>query len=211
MSDLKLSNLFGLSPEWLTWLYFAIVDHDGIVVDFDTLGPNETGVQVALGKKVVLRDAAGGGAQASMSGAGLDDNGEVLQAIRRGACVSSLSFDFAIESSRVYSVTLNVDGSMTGVKLPDLFTEPDEDAAAVVDPLEKKKKPKRPKLPIEDVFELRMTALAECEAVIDNLYAEFLRRRVDPQEWANDVATIRRVVALGLEKRRVDNATAQED
>lgn len=209
MTDLKLSSLFGLSPEFLTWLYFAIVDHDGIVIDFDTLGPDEAGVQVALGKKVVLRDAAGGGAQASMSGAGLDDNGEVLQAIRRGACVSSIAFDFSV-ASRVYGVTLNVDGSMTGVKLPDLFTDPDEDEAAVVDPLVKKKKA-RPKLPLEDLLDLRMTALAECEAVIDNLFAEFLRRRVDPQEWSNDVATIRRVVALGLEKRRVDTDDDQEE
>lgn len=209
MQEIKLSDLFGLTAEFLTWLYFAIVDHDGIVVDFDRVGPTEDeGVQIALGKRLVLRDAYDGGSvQATLVGAGLADNGEVLQAVRRGAVVSSIAFDFAV-THRVYSVTLNADGSLTGVKLPDLFTEPDEDEAAVADPLEKKKKA-RPKLPVEDLLSLRMQALGECETVVDNLFAEFLRRRVDPQEWANDVETIRRVVAAGLEKRRV--ATTEQE
>jgi hypothetical protein len=208
-----------LGPEFLTWLYFTLLD-EGMALPRAELGlPAPTGamaadgvddvdedqdlVQFAIGKRAVLKAVDAGGARVALSGTGLDDNGEILQAIRRGAFLDTLALDLSM-GHRVYSFTLRADdGGFVGVKLPDLFSEPEEEDG-LQDPLAPKRKKRRPKLPLEDILALRMQCLDELEAVIDALFARFVTRRLARAWHSEDVAGIRRAVARGLKARLVD-------
>jgi hypothetical protein len=117
-----------------------------------------------------------------------------------------MSLDMSL-GHRVYSFSLRADdGGVVGVKLPDLFSEPeDQDAATIRDPLlGPAPKKRRPKLPLEDILALRMQCLDELEAVIDALFARFITRRLARAWHTEDVAGIRKVVARGLKARLVE-------
>ena len=193
-----------LGPEYVTWLYFTLIDEGFEIgvpnVNDDTGAPVD--VRFAIGKKAML-NASGDhtGPKITLSGAGLEDNGEVLQAIRRGALVESLSLELSIDT-RVYAFTLGSDGALSGVKLPDLFTDPDEGQAASeqsIIPTTRKKR--RPALPIDDIVGLRMQCLDELEHVIDSLFETFLSRRLGTTFFTDDVEVIRAAVATGLHNR----------
>lgn len=193
-----------LSQEFLTWLYFAALADHGVSIDANAMTKDGQEMNVVVGKKVALRDFDSSGVRVSLSGFGLSDSGEVLQAVWRGACVDTLSMEMSI-GNRVYSFTLGVEGGVFNFKLPDLFTDPDEGQAGQVgevgsDGKEVKRK-RRPKLPLEDVIELRMQCCDELEDVIDALFAEFLRRRLDPETWVNDQQAISEAIANGLQAR----------
>jgi hypothetical protein len=132
-------------------------------------------------------------------------NGEILQAIRRGALLDTFSLDMSL-GQRVYSFSLRADdGGVVSVKLPDLFSEPeDEGAGEIRDPLAPPTKKRRPKLPLEDILALRMQCLDELEAVIDALFARFVTRRLARAWHTEDVAGIRKAVARGLKARLVE-------
>jgi hypothetical protein len=205
----KLAEKMFLGPEMLTWLYFTLLD-EGMELELaaafvDGTPPEDTLVRFAIGKRAQLKTIDASGAKVALTGPGLDDNGEILQAIRRGALIDVLALEVSIQS-RVYAFTLRGDdGGLTGVKLPDLFSEPeDAEAATVEDPLAPKKAKRRPKLPLEDVLALRMQCLAELERVLDALFAKFLVRRLARAWHSEDVASMRKHVATGLKSRLVD-------
>ncbi len=202
----RIADKLFLGPEFLTWLYFTLIENE-MVLDLSDVLPHgdegDTEVQFAIGKKVNLKAIDAGGAKVSLSGTGLDDNGEILQAIRRGAFVDVLALDLQI-GHRVYSFTLNAnDGGLSGVKLPDLFSEPEDQDAAVIDPLAPPKKKRRPKLPLEDILALRMQCVDELEAVLNGLFARFVTRRIARAWHSEDVAGMRQAVAKGLKARLV--------
>lgn len=205
----KLADKLFLGPEFVTWLYFTLLE-EGMEMALPTAFPpgtdeEEAVVQFQIGKRAQLKSIDATGAKVSLSGPGLDDNGEILQAIRRGALLEILSLEVSIQS-RVYAFTLKADdGGLVAVKLPDLFSEPDEDEGAIpVDPLEKKKAKRRPKLPLEDVLALRMQCLGELERVLDALFERFVTRRLARAWRSEDVAGIRKRVAAGLKQRLVE-------
>src|SRR5688572_23610131 len=188
-----------VGAEFLTWLYFTLLE-EGMELALPGAFPvgtseEEASVGFAIGKRASLRAIDATGARVALSGPGLDDSGEILQAIRRGASVEVLQLEVAIQS-RVYSFTLRADdGGLVGVKLPDLFSEP-EDAEGEnpipVDPLgPPKKKKRRPKLPLEDVLALRMQCLSELEKVLDVLFERFMTRRLAREWHKEDVARMR--------------------
>jgi hypothetical protein len=204
----KLAEKMFLGPEMLTWLYFTLLD-EGFEVELPTAFPKDTPeedtiVRFAIGKRAQLKAIDASGAKVALTGPGLDDSGEILQAIRRGALIDVLALELSIQS-RVYSFTLRGDdGGLAGVKLPDLFSEPEDEEAAVIDPLGPKKAKRRPKLPLEDVLALRMQCLAELERVLDALFERFLVRRLARAWHTEDVAGIRKRVSAGLKQRLVD-------
>ncbi len=205
----KLADKMFLGPEMLTWLYFTLLEEGFELAlpsafDKDT-SEEEAVVRFAVGKRVQLKTVDATGAKVALTGPGLDDSGEILQAIRRGALVDVLALEMSVQS-RVYAFTLRGDdGGLVGVKLPDLFSEPEDAEAAVVDPLAPPRKAKRrPKLPLEDVLALRMQCLAELERVLDALFERFIVRRLARAWHTEDVAGIRKFVARGLKERLVD-------
>ncbi|HEY4223565.1 MAG TPA: hypothetical protein VGO62_19540 [Myxococcota bacterium] len=204
----KLAEKMFLGPEMLTWLYFTLIE-EGMEMELPTAFPKDTPdedtmVHFAIGKRAQLRTIDATGAKVALTGPGLEDNGEILQAIRRGALVEVLALEVSIQS-RVYGFTLRGDdGGLAGVKLPDLFSEPEDAEAAVVDPLAPGKKKRRPKLPLEDVLALRMQCLTELERVLNALFEKFLVRRLARAWRTEDVAAIRKQVASGLKNRLVD-------
>jgi hypothetical protein len=218
----KVADKLFLGPEFLTWLYFTLLE-EGMALPREELGlPAPEGpmakargdgdndndvdldlVQFAIGKRAVLKTVEAGGARVTLAGAGLDDNGEILQAIRRGAFLDTLALDLSL-GHRVYSFTLRADdGGFVGVKLPDLFSEPEEDEG-MNDPLSPPRRKRRPRLPLEDILALRMQCLDELEAVIDALFSRFITRRIARAWHTEDVAGIRKAVARGLKARLVD-------
>ena len=204
----KMADKAFLGPEFLTWLYFTLLE-EGLELEMGDALPQDNRpedgiVRFAIGKRLVLKPIDTGGARVSLNGAGLDDNGEVLQAIRRGALIDSMTLDMAL-GHRVYSFGLRADdGGLLSVKLPDLFSEPEDQDAALIDPLDKAPRKRRPKLPLEDVLALRMQCLDELEAVLDSLFARFVTRRLARAWHSEDVTAIRNTVASGLKARLVD-------
>jgi hypothetical protein len=204
----KLAEKMFLGPEMLTWLYFTLLE-EGLELELasafvEGTPAEDTIVRFAIGKRAQLKSIDATGAKVALTGPGLDDSGEILQAIRRGALIDVLALEISIQS-RVYSFTLRGDdGGLTGVKLPDLFSEPEDNEAVVEDPLAPKKAKRRPKLPLEDVLALRMQCLAELERVLDALFARFLVRRLARAWVSEDVANMRKRVASGLKSRLVD-------
>jgi hypothetical protein len=204
----KLAEKMFLGPEFLTWLYFTLLEEE-MAMELPGAFPkgtpvDETVVQFQMGKRVALRAVDATGARVSLSGPGLEDSGEVLQAVRRGALVSSMAFDAQVQS-RTYSLGINGEDGALSVKLPDLFSEPeDAEAATVEDPLAPKKKKRRPKLPLEDILALRMQCAEEIERVLDALFEKFLVRRLARAWSTDDVARMRKHIAHGLKARLVD-------
>jgi hypothetical protein len=205
----RIADKLFLGPEFLTWLYFTLFD-EGFEMALPDAFPPGAGsdapdggiVRFAIGKRVTLKPQDLSGPKVALSGPGLDNNGEVLQAVRRGALVESLSLDLAI-LNRVYAFTLNAaDGSLSGVKLPDLFSEPEEQGLDGETP-----KQKRPRLPFDAVLELRMSCLDELERVIDALFARFVTRRVARAWQTEDVRAIKKRVAVGLKARLVQDVS----
>jgi hypothetical protein len=199
-----------LGPEFLTWLYFTLRDN-GFALDVgDALPPDQRPVdnvvQFAVGKRVSLSDGVGGAAKVTITGTGLDESGELLQAVRRGAWIDSIALDVAI-SQRVYSLRLRADdGSISGLKLPDLFSEAEDESNVVLDPLEKKKAKRRPKLPLDEVLSLRMQCVEEVEMVIDALYQRFLTRRLARAWLAEDLMSMSTAISQGLKARLPDES-----
>jgi hypothetical protein len=204
----KLADKLFLGPEFVTWLYFTLLEEE-LEVALPSVVPKDTPeedtlVQFGIGKRVQLKSVDATGAKVALSGPGLDDNGEILQAVRRGALIDVMSLECSIQS-RVYAFTLKADdGGLVALKLPDLFSEPDEDGATIEDPLAPKKRKRRPKLPLEDVLALRMQCASELENVIDALFERFVTRRLARAWHTEDVAGIRKKVATGLKARLVD-------
>ncbi|MCC7070635.1 MAG: hypothetical protein IT383_04890 [Deltaproteobacteria bacterium] len=204
----RLAEKAFLGPEFLTWLYFTLLEEElelPLPAAFAKGTPDEeTLVGFAIGKRAALRALDASGARVALSGGGLDDCGELLQAVRRGALLEVLALEVAIQS-RVYTLTLRADdGGLVGVKLPDLFSEPDESPDPTVappDPLGKKARKPKLKLPLEDVLALRMQCLSELEAVLDALFAQFVTRRLARAWHSDDLARVRAKVAQGLKAR----------
>jgi hypothetical protein len=197
-----------LGPEALTWIYFSLLE-EGLELSLAEAFPKDTSddeavVRFQIGKRMALKAVDASGARVSLSGPGLDDSGEVLQAIRRGALVDVLSLDVQVQS-RTYSVVMRGEDGALSVKLPDLFSEPeDAQAATVDDPLAPKKPKRRPQLPLEEILALRMQCADEIERVLDALFHKFLVRRL-ARAWQNDdVQRMRKHIAGGLKQRMVD-------
>jgi len=179
-----------VGDQFLTWLYFSLREN-GMQKLGEDLGFKESDgvetVDFAIGPKAKLSAVDGTGAKVALAGAGLDSNQELLQAVQRGALINLLSLDIAV-SNRVYSLTLKKDGSIASLKLPDLFTDPDEDGEQL-QPEAGKKKKKRPTLPLEDILVLRETCVEEVEKVIHGLFKEFVRERLT-RDWSRTAASI---------------------
>ena len=206
----RLNDKLFLGPEFVTWLYFTLLD-EGFEIELpgafpEGVQPPEGNiVRFAIGKRTTLKTADPSGAKVTLAGPGLDDNGEILQAIRRGALVDTLTLELACDS-RVYTFTLNAaDGGHSGVKLPELFSEEeDDDPTGILGPPKAKKS--RPKLPFDAVLTLRMQCLDELERILDALFERFVTRRLARAWVSEDVRSIRRRVSTGLKARIPENA-----
>lgn len=198
-----------LGPEFLTWLYFHL-EESGWELALPDAFSKSTGaapegdlVQFALGRRTALRTLDESGARVALTGSNLDGGGEVLQAVKRGALFEVLSLQVALDG-RVYELTLSgKDGGLSSVKLPDMFSDPDEDGPELLDDDKKKRAPK-PKLPLDAILDLRMVALDEIEAVFDALFARFLTRRLAQAWQEEEVRSMRQAVTNGLKARLED-------
>lgn len=153
-----------LGSDFLAWLYFgirlALIEEDDETI-------------VTLGKSVQLRTVTSNPLDVNVKTDNLGANVEVVQAIRSGALFKSLSLCVS-QGHRVYGFTLDENLVFSSLKLPDVFTDPNEDAAPELLDGDKPKT-KRAKLPTEDVIGLRLMLVDEVERLIDRLFAIFVR------------------------------------
>ena len=95
---------------------------------------------------------------------------------------------------QVYSCIINgADGSLSGVKLPNLLAdgETDEESAPA------SRGGRRINLPVDEVIFLRAAALDDIEKVLDGLFSIFLTRRL-AQAFIKDLGRIRNTVQNSL-------------
>ena len=148
----------------------------------------------APGQKVQLKAADGSNTKVALTGTGLDGSGELHQAIRRGAFIETLGLMMALDG-QVYSCIINgADGSLSGVKLPNLLAdgETDEESAPA------SRGGRRINLPVDEVIFLRAAALDDIEKVLDGLFSIFLTRRLAQAFIKEDLGRIRNTVQNSL-------------
>lgn len=179
-----------LGPEFLTWLYFFL-EEESFEVEVDG-----EPVRFAIGKRAVLKTFDASGARVAISGPDLDDSGELLHAVRRGALIEGLSLQMAL-GERVYEFTLTgADGGIS-LKVPDLFSK-DEPPDESGDPDDAAPKPRARRADAADVLDLRMMVLDDLERVLDDLFRRFVTRRLARAWHSEDLKTIRSTVATRL-------------
>ena len=206
-SSISLAEKAFLGPEFVTWLYFHL-EAEGWELHLPDAFPDRDSapaddlVQFALGKRTTLRRLDETGARVVLSGTEIDGGGELFQAVRRGALIDSISLEMSVDS-RVYGFTLSgSDGGLSGVKFPDMFTDPEADDGALQDPLAPSPAaPRAPKLPLEDVIELRVICMEDIENVLDTLFERFLVRRLAAAWESEDRRLMQQVVAKELKVR----------
>jgi hypothetical protein len=182
-----------LGPEFLTWLFFYLeenqleVEVDGRVVGF------------SIGRRLVLSTLDNTGVRTTLAGPDLDDSGELLQAVRRGALIEHLSLQMAL-GERVYELTLNgKDGGVASLKIPELFSKDDEVPTEEDTGTGKAKRSRKPDA--GDILSLRMMCLEEVEEILDGLFARFVTRRLARAWVSEDIRSMRKMVAAGLAAR----------
>lgn len=180
-----------LGPEFLTWLYFFL-EEEAFEVDVD--GDR---VRFAFGKRAVLKTFDASGARVAISGPELDDSGELLHAVRRGALIEALSLQMAA-GERVYDLVLTGSDGGVSLKVPDLFSkdEPADTDADAGEDAPPKRRARRPDA--ADVLDLRMMVLDDVERVLDDLFRRFITRRLARAWHSEDLKTIRSTVATRL-------------
>lgn len=170
-----------IGQEFLTFLLFDVGRNPSLdTAQLGIVDPNLTEVLLAHGPRLQIAGDSGakGPFRMALNGSQIEDRTEADVAILDGALVTHLALEVGV-GSRVYKFMLGADGSVRGLKLPDLFTEPEETAG------EEKKK-----LPVDAVVELRITALAEIRDLITRLYGRFLRLRLS-SDWRSWSASLR--------------------
>lgn len=188
-----------LGPEFLTWLFFYLEEQEWTVPTAE-LGDDcvrrftNPHVAFAPGQKISLKAADGSNTKVALSGPGLDGSGELHQAIRRGAFIESLAVFMALDG-HVHSFVINgMDGSLSGVKLPNLLAdgETDEENNPAT------RGGKKLNLPVDEVVFLRAAALQDIETVLDGLFSIFLTRRLARAFVQEDLSRIRENVQKSL-------------
>jgi hypothetical protein len=181
-----------LGPEFLTWLYFHLEDQ-GFAIE---VGGEE--VRFAIGKRTVLKVLDSSGARITIAGPDLDDSGELLHAVRRGALIDILALQMVL-GERVYDFSLSgSDGGIT-LKVPDLFSTDDEkEPIGFDDEKPKRPRPKPRQIDAADVLDLRMLCLDDVEGVLDDLFRRFLTRRLARAWHSEDLSSMRATVATRL-------------
>lgn len=196
-----------LGPEFVTWLYFYL-QHEGFEVELADAfsgprnAPEDNLVRFAVGRRSTLKSLDGTGARVSISGPGLDDSGEMLQAIRRGAFIDVLALQMQI-GERIYEFSMYADGGIGSVKLPDLMTPSSEAVDVDEDDMDAPgaRGRRRRGADVGEILSLRMSCLEEIECVVDALFQRFVTRRL-ARAWATeDLRAMRAAVAARLAAR----------
>ncbi len=181
-----------LGPEFLTWLYFHIDQVGGEILISKILPKwpsREQIMRIAVGKRINLRPLTAPEMRVSIVGTALDDSGEVLQAIRAGAYIDSLSLDFVIGERLHHVIIQAVDGAISNAKTEQSFS--------VTDTMEDDENLSMQETTAESIL-LRMSNLDEIEDLLDGLFIQFLNRRLAHVFLSQDIFSMRQTVADGL-------------
>jgi len=182
----KTDDKLFLGTEFVTWLYFFLQEQNFEVELL--LESQKATVAFSVGKRVLLRTVDGFGSRVALSGPGLDDSGELYQAVRRGAVIDLMALSMAI-GERVYELVVHADGGISSLKLPTALKDSEDNEGASVG--------------IDDTLSLRSAAFDDVESVLDGLFSIFLNRRLARAWVEHDLNVLRSRVGDALRSRLV--------
>lgn len=193
-------RLVFLGAEFLTWLYFHIDQIGGEVLVADLIPGWQSTIQkmqLHIGKQMTLKSLLVADMRVSISASTLEERGEVLQSIREGAYIDSLSLEITL-GERVHNFVVQAsDGAITQAKTTQLFKE-SGDLGFNPASFNSKDEEKNEEIDIETNLLLRMSNLDEIEDLLDGLFARFLKRRLAQAFIRQDIGAIRQKISEGL-------------
>ncbi len=176
-----MSELAHIGREFLTWLWFT-TERDGDRVTID--GVDEA--RLLFANRLMM---SGGGLIKENSTVVCDapsQTDEARAALKTGKKVAKATLMLDLDE-RHYEVTVDASTfALTGVKLPDLLAELDEER-----------------------LDERLSLLDTLEAALDSLYVRFATVRVDPEAWAETLAAMTRWAAAGPSNAAHSNAAPE--
>ena len=195
----KLRLVF-LGAEFLTWLYFHIdqIGCEALVVDLipKWQSPIQK-MQLHIGKQMTLKSLLIADMRISISASTLEERGEVLQSIREGAYIDSLSLEITL-GERVHNFVVQAgDGAITQAKTTQLFKE-SGDLGFDASSFGSKDEQKNEEMDVETNLLIRLSNLDEIEDLINGLFARFLKRRLAQAFIKQDIGAIRQRISEGL-------------
>jgi len=184
-----------LGSEFLTWLYFYIDQVQGEMLVSQLIPKWPTAhqtIRIRTGKRISLKTLASGDTKISIACPALEDRGEVLQAIREGTYIDSLSLDLVL-GERIHSLTIQaVDGAISQVKTSEVFHKLNNED------FDEEEKEIQHEVELETNILLKMANLDEIEDLLDGLFEIFLKRRLASAFIEKDICVIRQMVSEGL-------------
>lgn len=157
-----------LGKEFLTWLWFRSEQQEGLFRDL----PNQELFEVWFDDKLVLDTAMDKIKEVnSIRGESPTETAEANAALRVGKKVSDAKLRI-IKDEREWVCTVKAEElALSGVKVPSVLSREED----------------------EQVLE-RLMLIGELESVLDTLYEEFLKVRLDEERWSVELDNIRRWV-----------------
>ncbi len=165
MSDAH-ERFAALGREFLTWLWFESERNHGRV-NLDGVGP----IGVELTRRLALETGGAAGENSTVSADTPTVVEEARVALRTGKKVASTRLLLEV-GERQFELAIHGESFVfSGVKLPTLLTAAEDERLAE-----------------------RFALIEELEAIVDGLYVQFARLRLDPDAWPETRAAMARWV-----------------
>lgn len=165
MSDLH-ERFAALGREFLTWLWFESERNGGQVL-LDGVGP----IGIELTRRLALETGGAAGENSTVSADAPTEVEEARVALRTGKKVSSTRLLVEV-GERQFELSIHGESFVfSGVKLPTLLTDVGDERLAE-----------------------RLQLIEELEAIVDGLYVQFARTRLDADNWPKTRAAMARWV-----------------
>lgn len=191
-------NASFLSYEYLTWL-FLMLDRDDaqeIITAITTNLVFKEEIKIALGTRLVTCLFNHKEQKTSVTSPLLEESHEIFASLRNGHLVESMAITIGFSD---YSINLQLnatDFALTQVKLKNNY----EDTDGEQEELSEQEK-------VRETLFLRMSAMKDMEKVLDALFAEFLKIRMD---YTQELKRMRKHVDERLEKCLAPKEQRQE-
>ena len=183
-----------LGPEFLTWLYFHL-DQVGGEILVSELVPNWPSLtqkmQIGVGNQMTLKSLMSTDMRVSILASTLEERGEVLQSIREGTLIDTLSLEITLGKRTHSFVVHSLDGAIGKARTVQDFQE--EDRAVVEEHAVENEQ-----MTLETNLLLRMANMDEIEDILDGLFNRFLRRRLAQAFIKQEIGAMRQMIADGL-------------
>lgn len=180
-----------LGFEFLSWL-FLLLEHEDASKQIEHISKDlvyKTQVQVVLGNKLVSCILAHREQKTSVASPLLETSDEIFASLRSGQVVEMLAISVSL-SEIVINITLHAtDFALTQIKIKNNYESEtlleDEESLSEQDKNQ------------EEVF-LRLAALDDVERVLNGIFEYWLRLRLNPRDYAEELKRMRHQIEARL-------------